>query len=124
MANITFKELRELGYEKLADIAVERSKGQAKWHGENNDINFGITWVNTDEGHDFWERVNSSRFEEAKEMFPDYFTQTKSVEDLIDENSDAFTNIVASVEDVDYDTLLELAKEGAKAMHKILQEND
>lgn len=39
------------------------------------DLREAFSWLTTKEGFDFWYRCNCRRFEEAKKLFPEYFTE-------------------------------------------------
>ena len=66
-------ELQEkypLVFERLA-IQTHRNLSQRSL--DSIDVNYALTWSETQEGWNFWERVHEYDIEEAKRLCPDLF---------------------------------------------------
>lgn len=89
---MTITKLRELGYNKLAD---KGNRSLIDGFTEDDCILDSISCEDNKDYYDLWALVYSERFEEAKEMFPKLFEETKTVynkEDLEEGDIIAFNS--------------------------------
>lgn len=121
MKIIDIKE--HFGYEELYKIAVERYEKHYGDKVSSDSIVNSFSWAHTLEGHAFWDNINNGLVNKSKNDYPQFshYFITKSVEDYLEEMEEEVLKEVNSLEDIDYEDLVNLVKQGATLMYNKLK---
>ena len=118
---IDIKEVH--GYGELYKVAVERYKNHyGQLPGPQAIVN-SFNWSTTPEGHTFWDNISNGMLKRSKQDYPDFshYFNTKSVEDYVEEMEEDVLKEVNSLEDIDFEDLVNLVKQGATLMYNKLK---
>lgn len=70
---ITIRELRELGHNTIADLAIDNQILDGNERDEDDTIGGAFTWMNTSQGQQFWQHIECNEFDEARAIHPHLF---------------------------------------------------
>ena len=100
------KELRELGFDELADLAVKRAsecEGTRMERIEDKHLCRIFSWEGTEEGHDFWRKVDDGDLIGATMSYPELRlnARAKELEIKVDPKFDISAKYVVYREFID-----------------------